>query len=193
MLLILLCNFVNQYGQFSKLYFQHKIENERHFYDPLITHLQRMLFILFLFKQIECSEVRTKNTQIKPKIPQKSNKDPPRIIPPCSRIQREMHTNIHKEDIFGYVKYVYQYISVTMKYFEVGGVGNWERERVVSYRDLSFVGLGNGRSGNRRWALWLRFFFFVFFDKCGCAFDFINFWISKDNLLKKRRRIRRTS
>ena len=25
------------------------------------------------------------------------------------------------------------YISTTMKYFEVGGVGNWELERVVSY------------------------------------------------------------
>ena len=81
-----------------------KIENERHFYDPMITHLQHMLFIRFLFKQIECSEVRTKNTQIKPKIPQKSNKDPPRIIPPCSRIQRDMHTNIHKEDIFCLLK-----------------------------------------------------------------------------------------
>ena len=81
-----------------------KIENERHFYDPMITHLQHMLFIRFLFKQIECSEVRTKNTQIKPKIPQKSNKDPPRIRPPCSRKQQEMHTNIHKEDIFCLLK-----------------------------------------------------------------------------------------
>ena len=35
---------------------------ERRFYDPMITHLQHMLFILFLFKQIECSDVRTKNT-----------------------------------------------------------------------------------------------------------------------------------
>ena len=48
-----------------------------------------------------------------------------------------------------------------MKYFEVGGVGNWERERVVSYRDLSFVGLGNGRSGNKG-------------GPCGCAFFFIS-------------------
>ena len=76
-----------------------------------------------------------------------------------------------------------------MKYFEVGGVGNWERERVVSYRDLSFVGLGNGRSGNKGGPCGCAFFF----DKCGCAFDFINFWVNKDNLLKKRRWTRRTS
>ena len=44
------------------------------------------------------------------------------------------------------------YISTTMKYFEVGGVGNWELERVVSYVyyiEPSFVGLRNGRSGNK--------------------------------------------
>ena len=36
-----------------------------------------------------------------------------------------------------------------MKYYEVGGVGNWELERAVSYIELSFVGLRNGRSGNK--------------------------------------------